>query len=209
MDFRRLAVDGALEVTPDQFHDERGTFAEGFRVDHLAEWIGRPFTVRQTNVSVSVAGAVRGVHYADLPPSQAKYVTAVSGIFLDVVIDLRVGSPTFLRHDSVRLDTTSRRSVYVPEGVGHMLVCLEEGTAHYLCSEVFAPARERGIRPDDPALGLSLPLPEGFAPIVSAKDAAAPSLEEARAAGLLPTYAAYQDWTRTLGSRTFSPHPGN
>lgn len=207
MDFRRLAVEGALEVTPEQFHDERGTFAEGFRVDHLAEHIGYPFVVRQTNVSVSVAGAVRGVHYADVPPSQAKYVTAVAGRFLDVVVDLRVGSPTFGAHDIVRLDTTTRRSVYVPEGVGHMLVCLEGGTALYLCSEVFAPARERGIRPDDPALGLDLPELTEVTPIVSAKDAAAPSLAEASAAGLLPTYASCREWARTLASTPFTPHP--
>lgn len=200
MDHRELAVTGAFEITPAQHHDERGTFAEGFRIDHLAERIGHPLSIRQTNISVSRAGALRGLHYADLPPSQAKYVTATSGVFLDVVVDLRVGSPTFLVHDVVRLDTSTRRSVYVPEGVGHMLVCLEDGTALYLCSEVFAPDRERGIRPTDPDLGLDLDLPDGFTPIISAKDAAAPTLAQAMGEGLLPSYAAYTAWTTQLAA---------
>lgn len=200
MDFRDLTVTDALEVTPSQHHDERGTFAEGFRIDHLAERIGHPFIVRQTNISVSVAGAMRGVHYADVPPSQAKYVTALSGTFLDVIIDLRTGSPTFGAHDVVRLDTKTRRSVYLPEGVGHMLVCVEDGTALYLCSQVFNPTGERGITPTDPDLGLELDLPEGFTPIVSAKDAAAPTLAGARAGGLLPSYAACTTWAAELAT---------
>lgn len=202
MDFRELAVTGALEVTPDQFHDDRGTFAEGFRIDHLAMRIGHAFVVRQTNISVSRAGALRGLHYADVPPSQAKYVTALAGEFLDVVVDLRVGSPTFGAHDVVRLDTTSRRSVYVPEGVGHMLVCLSDGTALYLCSEVFTPGREHGISPIDPGLGLDLELPPGLTPIISTKDAAAPTLAEAREQGLLPTYAACVALAEELAARS-------
>ena len=134
MDIRPLKVAGAFEVTPRQMHDERGVFAEGFRVDHLAEAIGHEMQVRQTNVSVSGPGVVRGIHFADVPPSQAKYDTATTGDFVAYVVDLRVGSPTFGEWDSVVLDTVDRRAVYLSEGVWNALACIEDGTAVYLCS---------------------------------------------------------------------------
>lgn len=186
MDIRPLAIEGAWQVTPRQFRDPRGVFAEGFRADHLAAAIGHEMQVRQTNISVSTAGALRGIHYADVPPSQAKYVTATSGVFVDFVVDLRVGSPTFGQWDSVRLDTVDRRAVYLSEGLGHALACLEDGTAVYLCSEVFNPTGERGVTPVDPQVALTFP--DGFTPILSEKDTAAPTLAEAREQGLLPAY---------------------
>ena len=196
MQFRPLRVEGAIEVTPRQFPDSRGMFAEGYRADKLAEHIGFELAVRQTNISVSSAGAVRGIHYASLPPSQAKYVTALSGVFLDFIVDIRVGSPTFGQWDVVRLDTVDRRAVYLSEGLGHALACLEDGTAMYLCSEVYNPAGEKGVTPLDPTINLGLPA--DFAPIVSEKDAAAPTLDEALAAGLLPDYAACLAFRQSL-----------
>ncbi|HKX69546.1 MAG TPA: dTDP-4-dehydrorhamnose 3,5-epimerase family protein [Intrasporangium sp.] len=188
MDIRPLSIAGAFEVTPRQLQDSRGTFAEGFRIDRLAEAIGHELRVRQTNISVSTAGALRGIHYSDVPPSQAKYVTATSGVFIDFVVDLRVGSPTYGQWDSVRLDSIHRRAVYVAEGLGHALACVEDGVAVYLCSELFNPARERGVNPLDPEIALALP--EGFVPVVSDKDAAAPTLEAAADQGVLPTLEA-------------------
>lgn len=199
MDIRPLRIAGAFEVTPRQFHDSRGTFAEGFRSDRLAEAIGHELRVRQTNISVSSAGALRGIHFADVPPSQAKYVTATSGVFIDFVVDIRVGSPTFGQWDSVRLDTVDRRAVYLPEGLGHALACIEDGTAVYLCSEPFNPASERGLNPLDPAIGLTLP--DGFVPIVSDKDAAAPTLEASAEQGLLPTLEACLAYAARLAER--------
>lgn len=199
MEIRPLSIAGALEVTPRQFHDSRGTFAEGFRADHLAEAIGHELRVRQTNISVSRAGALRGIHYSAVPPSQAKYVTATGGAFVDFVVDLRVGSPTFGQWDSVVLDTTDRRAVYVPEGLGHALACVDNGTVVYLCSEVFNPAGEHAVNPLDPEIGLSLP--EGFVPVVSDKDAAAPTLEAARQQGVLPTLEACLAYTASLAGR--------
>jgi len=187
MDIRALSIEGVWEVTPRQFPDARGVFAEGFRVDHLAKAIGHELRVRQTNISVSVAGAVRGIHYGDVPPSQAKYVTATSGVFLDFVVDVRVGSPTFGQWDSVVLDTVERRAVYLSEGLGHALACLEEGTAVYLCSEVFNPTGEHGVTPTD--RDVALDFPDGFAPVLSEKDTGAPTLAEAKRQGLLPAYA--------------------
>jgi dTDP-4-dehydrorhamnose 3,5-epimerase and related enzymes len=196
VDIRPLSIAGAFEITPRQFQDSRGTFAEGFRIDRLAEAIGHELHVRQTNISVSTAGALRGIHYSDVPPSQAKYVTATSGVFIDFVVDVRVGSPTYGQWDSVRLDTIDRRAVYVGEGLGHALACVEDGVAFYLCSELFNPARERGLNPLDPEIGLVLP--EGFFPVVSDKDAAAPTLEAAADQGLLPTLEASLAYTASL-----------
>ena len=95
MDIKALKIDGSFEITPRQFPDDRGLFLESFRGNRLAEAIGHRLDIIQTNVSVSSRGTVRGVHFADLPPSQAKYVTTLSGSFNDIVIDIRVGSPTF------------------------------------------------------------------------------------------------------------------
>jgi dTDP-4-dehydrorhamnose 3,5-epimerase len=199
MDIRPLRISGAFEVTPRQLADDRGVFAEGFRVDHLAEVLGHEMAVRQTNISVSRAGALRGIHFADVPPSQAKYVTATGGVFVDYVVDLRVGSPTFGEWDSVLLDTVDRRAVYLAEGLGHALACVEDGTAVYLCSEVFNPVAERGVNPLDPRVGLDLP--DGFEPVLSPKDAAAPTLEEAASGGLLPTWEACLAWSRELAAQ--------
>ena len=196
MQIRPLDIEGAWEVTPRLFPDPRGLFTEGFRVDHLAKHIGHELAVRQTNISVSTAGALRGIHYADVPPSQAKYVTATSGVFVDYVVDLRVGSPTFGRWDSLVLDSVDRRAVYLSEGLGHVLACVEDGTAVYLCSEVYAPSRERTVSPLDGDVALTLP--EGFRPVVSERDAAAPSFADAQSRGLLPAYADCVAYRRSL-----------
>ena len=160
---------------------------EGFRGDLLAEQLGHRPDVIQTNISVSNKGAVRGIHYADVPPSQAKYVTAVSGSFIDYVVDIRVGSPTFGQWQGIELDTTTRRAVYLSEGLGHCLASREDGsTAVYLCSTSYSPGREHGINPLDEQIALSFP--DGIEPVLSPKDTAAPSLAQAAEQGLLPTY---------------------
>ena len=202
MDIRPLRIDGAFEVTPRQFPDDRGVFLESFRGDRLAEVVGHQIEVLQTNVSVSSRGTVRGIHFADVPVGQAKYVTAVTGSLVDYVVDLRVGSPTFGQWDSVLLDAVDRRAVYLAEGLGHAFCALEDGTtAHYLCSSVYNPGAEHGVNPLDPGVGLVLP--DGLEPLLSPKDAAAPSLAEAAEAGLLPTLEACRAHTELLaqGSR--------
>jgi dTDP-4-dehydrorhamnose 3,5-epimerase len=187
MDIRPMKIEGSFEITPRQFPDDRGLFLESFRGDRLADAIGHRPDIIQTNVSVSSRGTVRGVHFADVPPSQAKYVTALSGSFIDFVIDIRVGSPTFGQWDSALLDTVDRRAIYLAEGLGHAICSLQDdSTVMYLCSATYDPVRERGINPLDPELGLAVP--EGVTPVLSAKDAAAPSLSEAAAQGLLPRY---------------------
>jgi len=187
MDIRALSIEGAFEITPRQFSDDRGVFLESFRGDRLAKAVGHRLDIIQTNVSVSSRGTVRGVHFADVPPSQAKYVTALSGSFIDFVIDIRVGSPTFGQWDSVLLDAVDRRAIYLAEGLGHAICSLEDNsTVMYLCSATYDPVREHAINPLDPALGLTLP--PDVNRVLSARDSAAPSLSEAAARGLLPMY---------------------
>lgn len=198
MQIRELSVPGAFEVTPRQFPDDRGSFWEWYRFDALAEAVGHPLDLRQGNASVSRRGVVRGIHFADVPPSQAKYVTVTHGAVLDFVIDIRVGSPTFGQWDAVRLDTVDRRALYVAEGLGHCFVALDDDTAvTYLVSEAFAPQREHGITPLDPTVALELPLPRAEL-LLSPKDLAAPTLRDAERDGLLPTWHATNDFTRTL-----------
>ncbi len=195
---RELAVPGAFEVTPRQFADDRGVFVEWYRFDALTEAVGHPLDLRQGNGSVSRKGVVRGIHFADVPPSQAKYVTVMHGAVLDFVVDIRVGSPTFGQWDSVLLDTVDRRALYIAEGLGHCFVALTDDAAvTYLVSEVFAPQREHGISPLDETVGLDLPFARDEL-LLSEKDLAAPTLVEAERDGLLPTWHAATAFTRSL-----------
>jgi dTDP-4-dehydrorhamnose 3,5-epimerase len=197
MQARELLVPGAFEFTPVQHGDDRGLFLEWFRTELLEEAIGHPLTLAQANLSVSRAGTLRGVHFADVPPGQAKYVTCPRGAVIDYIVDIRVGSPTFGVVDAVRLDGEHRRAVYLPEGVGHAFVALEDhSTLTYLCSTGYAPGREHGITPLDP--GLNLPLPEGVDFLLSEKDSAAPTLAEAKQSGLLPTWATSRRYVASL-----------
>lgn len=199
MQVRALGIEGAWEITPRQFPDGRGVFLESFRGDVLAEHIGHRPDMVQGNVSVSARGTLRGIHYADVPPSQAKYVMALTGAFLDLVVDLRTGSPTFGRWEAVRLDTVDRRAVYLSEGLGHALYALEDdSTASYLCSAPYTPEREHGVNPLDPQVGLRLPGDES--PLLSDKDRQAPGLREAEQAGLLPRYADCLAYRRELAA---------
>lgn len=187
MDIQPLKIEGAFVITPRQFPDGRGVFMEGFRGDKLAQFIGHKMDVVQTNISVSSKGTLRGIHFADVPPSQAKYITALSGSLIDFIVDIRVGSPTFGQWESVLLDTKDRKAVYLAEGLGHAFVALEDDTtATYLCSAPYTPEREHGIHPLDKTIGLTIP--EGLSPNLSTKDEAAPTLEEAQTSGLLPKY---------------------
>lgn len=189
--FRELAVPGAWEITPRQFGDDRGLFLEWFKDAPFTRHLGAPLRLAQANCSVSAAGVLRGIHYADVPPGQAKYVTCVAGAVLDVAVDLRVGSPTFGRWDAVLLDDVDRRAVYLSEGLGHAFMSLQDGsTVVYLCSEPYTPAREHEIHPLDPTIGIAWPTTARDGSVLthrlSPKDSAAPTLAEARTNGRLP-----------------------
>lgn len=184
---RPLGIEGAWVDTPRVFPDHRGRFHEWFRIDRFREVTGQELRLEQANCSRSVRGTLRGIHYASVPPGQAKYVTCVSGAVLDVIVDIRTGSPTFGAWEAVRLDDADHRSVYLSEGLGHAFMALEEhSTVVYLCSQGYAPQREFGIHPFDPTLAIDWP--GGLVPELSEKDAAAPTLVEAERQGLLPSY---------------------
>jgi len=199
---RELSIPDAWEITPVQRADDRGVFLEWYRFDLLAEAVGHPLDLRQANTSVSKRGVVRGIHFADVPPSQAKYVTVAHGAVLDFVVDIRVGSPTFGQWDSVLLDDVERRAVYLAEGLGHAFVALtDDAVVSYLVSDTYSPGREHGVSPLDPDIALRWPEEAGEL-LLSPKDTEAPSLADAAAAGLLPTWdacRAYYDSLRTIG----------
>ncbi|WP_306370089.1 dTDP-4-dehydrorhamnose 3,5-epimerase family protein [Nocardiopsis sp. CC223A] len=183
-----MAVSGAYEFTPESFHDERGVFVSPFQREAFEETIGvSAIPVKQTNHSKSRRGVLRGVHFTSLPPGSPKYVFCPSGRAIDFVVDLRLGSETFGQWDSVLLDQEDYRSVYLPVGVGHAFVSLEDDTLiSYMLTASYVPEYEVGVSFFDPRL--ALPLPKGIEPVVSERDRNAMNLDEAQKAGILPDY---------------------
>jgi epimerase EvaD len=190
---RRLAVDGAFEFTPQTFPDQRGLFVSPFQEPAFVGAVGHPlFPVAQTNFSLSQRGVLRGLHFTATPPGTAKYTCCVRGQALDIVFDLRSGSPTYGKWDAVVLDGDSFRSLYFPVGVGHAFLALEDHTLmSYLISGSYVPEHELAVHPLDPAL--RLPVPDAIEPLLSPRDSAAPTLAEAERAGILPDYRACQE----------------
>jgi dTDP-4-dehydrorhamnose 3,5-epimerase len=195
VEIRELGISGAFELTPTLHGDARGTFLEWYRCDELTQVTGATFTLAQANCSVSAAGVLRGIHFADVPPGQAKYVTCSYGAVLDVVVDVRVGSPTYGAWEAVLLDDERRRAAFLTEGLGHAFMSLRENSVvQYLCSTTYAPGREHGVHPLDPDVGIEWPTQDlegrALAPVLSAKDEQAPSLSLAQEQGLLPRFHA-------------------
>lgn len=183
-----LSIPNAYRLTPEVHPDRRGVFFEAYRADALSEAIGYPFVAGQGNYSVSRRNTMRGIHGTALPPGQAKLVTCVQGAVLDVVVDLRVGSPTYGRYEVTHQDEKSGVAVYMADGLGHAFLALtDDARMSYVCSEGYVPGTMLVLNPLDPDIGIDWGLTEP--PIMSDKDAAAPGLAEAAAAGMLPTYA--------------------
>ena len=201
MQIRELKIPDSYEITPKQFGDDRGVFLEWYRFDALADAVGHSVDLRQANTSVSRRGVVRGIHFADVPLGQAKYVTATHGAVLDYVVDIRVGSPTYGQWDSVLLDDVDRRAIYIAEGLGHAFVALtDDATVSYLVTDTFKAEREHGIDPLDDDIGLVFP-PEAGVALLSPKDTAAPTLAEAASAGLLPTWDDMRSYYSSLDAK--------
>jgi dTDP-4-dehydrorhamnose 3,5-epimerase len=189
VDIQPLRIAGGWRMRPQVFGDARGSFAEWFRFDHIEAETGFRFDVAQGNISSSTRGVVRGIHYADVPPGQAKYVMPVTGSIIDFVVDIRVGSPTFGEWVGEELHSANRDAMLVEPGLGHAFVALDDNTTvAYLVTDVFRPEREHGVHPLDPEIGLEFP--DGLEPILSEKDRVAPTLAEALAAGALPKWTA-------------------
>jgi dTDP-4-dehydrorhamnose 3,5-epimerase len=186
MSFTPLKIEGSWVFTPKKFPDERGSFHEVFKLSSLAETLGFGFEVKQVNQSVSKAGAIRGIHWADVPPGQAKYVFCSKGAIWDIVVDIRVGSSTFGSWDGAELNAENGKGVLLREGLGHVFMSLEDDTVvNYLCSEPYSPTTEHGINPLDPALGIPFKSRWSNGPLIlSSKDRDSPILKDA--ANLLP-----------------------
>jgi dTDP-4-dehydrorhamnose 3,5-epimerase len=184
-----LELPGAFEVRPSPFTDDRGSFQEWYRADLLAAHLGFTPGWAQANLSTSKAGVIRGIHVAAIPPGQAKLVTCVRGAVFDVIVDMRVGSPSFGRWSGTLLDDVDRKALYVGEGLGHGICALsDDATITYLCSELFDGSTERAMTPLDPQVAIAWPVPS---PKLSAKDTNAPTLAQLAADGALPTWDAY------------------
>ena len=193
MEIQPLPVPGSYLITPQAMPDARGSFYEAFKESELSQAIGRRFVPRQINYSVSRRGVLRGIHSVLLPPGQAKIVTCHRGAVRDIVVDIRLGSPTYGAHHVSHLSAEEGTSVFVSEGLGHGFVALtDDAVVGYLCSTEYVPRTPLDINPLDP--DLNLPWGLQGEPILSAKDANAPTTAQAADAGLLPTYQECLDW---------------
>ncbi len=178
MPFIPLSIEGAWVYEPQILSDSRGDFREAFKLSTLASEIGRSFEVKQSNLSRSHAGVLRGIHWADTPPGQAKYVSCMAGRIVDFVVDLRKESETFGSWDSVELTAENGKCVFISEGLGHAFLSLEnDSLVSYLCSEEYNPSRENTINPL--GVGLSIPFDRYFEGelVLSERDSAAPSFK--------------------------------
>ncbi len=190
MSFTPLKIQGSWVFEPRKFDDDRGSFHEVFKLSQISEVLGRVFEVKQVNHSISNSGVLRGIHWADVPPGQAKYVSCFRGSIWDVVVDIRVGSPTFGQWDAAEISAENGKCVLIEEGLGHVFLALEDDSAvSYLCSEPFNPSAEHGINPldQDIAVPFSSKLTSPSFKI-SHKDSEAPTLLQAKEQGLLPVF---------------------
>lgn len=173
-----LPIKGAWVFTPEAFDDDRGSFHEWFRTEQFTEHLGYPFDVAQANLSRSKKNVVRGVHLAEVPPGQAKFVTCVAGAVRDVLVDVRKGSPTYGKHVAIELSAENNVGVFVPFGVGHgFTAIIDDATVSYLVTEAYNPDREFEINPFDADLGIDWGITQDQA-VLSDKDATAPTLSD-------------------------------
>jgi dTDP-4-dehydrorhamnose 3,5-epimerase len=191
-----LSIDGSWKIEYKRFDDNRGYFYESFKEEDFKTHIGRNFKIKQTNTSSSSKGSVRGIHFAIVPPSQAKLVQCQRGSIMDYVIDIRVGSPTFGKFEVVELSENSASAVFIEEGLAHAFVALENHTVvTYYVSEKYNPEREKGINPFDKTLNIKWP---DLELVLSEKDKEAITLEESKAQGLLPNYEECKKFIKSI-----------
>lgn len=182
MEYRRLAIEDVILITPKKFGDHRGFFSETFNKARLAE-IGITDDFVQDNHSFSAeAGTIRGFHFQTAPFAQDKLVRVPRGSLLDVVVDIRRGSPTYGRHVSAVLSAENWAQLWVPKGFAHGICTLEPDTEIiYKVTQYFSAENDKGLAFDDPALGVEWPVALDRA-VLSDKDRRHPTLAE------LPAY---------------------
>jgi dTDP-4-dehydrorhamnose 3,5-epimerase len=178
MELTPLGIEGAWLAESPVWSDDRGFFREWFKTDEINRTTGRNFNVEQANISSSTKGTVRGIHYSLAAKGQAKWVTCVSGLIKDVILDIRPNSKTFGNWIEVELSGTTGNAVLIGKGLGHGFISLADvSMLAYLVSSPFSPAEEFEINPLDPAVGINWGLPLSELKI-SDKDKNAPSLQE-------------------------------
>jgi dTDP-4-dehydrorhamnose 3,5-epimerase len=172
------AIPEVKEIRPVRHGDARGFFSEIFRDDALRRH-GIEMTFVQENHSLSVdRGVIRGLHFQTPPMAQAKLVRAAAGAILDVAVDIRTGSPSYGRHVAVRLSAAEGNQLFMPEGFAHGFCTVEPNTeVIYKVNRYYSPEHDRGMRWNDPALGIAWPVGEGEA-VLSDKDRRQPLLAE-------------------------------
>jgi len=188
MKIQALAIEGCFVIEHDVYPDDRGLFREWFKASALEE-LGIEFKVAQANFSVSKKGVIRGLHYSLAPEGQSKLVTCVQGGIHDQLVDIRVGSPTYLEKVSVELGSNSGLSVFIATGVAHgFSVSKATSAICYLTSSEFDIEFERGINPRDSQLNVNWRLPLGSQEIFSKADANSVSLSDAMLSDSLPKF---------------------
>jgi dTDP-4-dehydrorhamnose 3,5-epimerase len=181
-----LSIEGAWLAESPVWSDDRGFFREWFKSESIKQVVGREFNIEQANISSSAKGTVRGIHYSLAEKGQAKWVTCVSGLIKDVIVDIRPNSKTYGKWIEVELSGTSGNALLIGKGLGHGFVSLADvSTVAYLVSSPFSPTEEFEINPLDPAIAINWGLPLSELKI-SEKDKNAPTLEERKEEGKLP-----------------------
>lgn len=179
MEVRSLAIADVKLLIPRVFRDERGFFTESYNARTLAEVAGITADFVQDNHSLSVAmGVVRGLHFQTPPAGQDKLVRVLHGSIFDVAVDIRRGSPTYGQHVSAVLSAGNAMQMWVPKGFAHGFCTLETDTeVFYKTTGYYAPAHDKGLRWNDPALGIAWPV-SADAAVLSGKDTTQPLLSE-------------------------------
>jgi dTDP-4-dehydrorhamnose 3,5-epimerase len=174
----RLDLDGLFLIRPRRIVDQRGSFCETYNRRDLAR-AGITMSFVQDNESHSAkAGTIRGIHFQRRPYSQAKLIRVLHGAILDVVVDLRIDSPSFGRHVAVQLDADSAATLLVPTGFGHAMCTLENDTiVHYKVSQLYSAEHDRGVAWNDPLLAIDWPIAADAA-VLSDKDRGLPRLQD-------------------------------
>ena len=186
MELTPLGIEGAWLAESPVWSDDRGFFREWFKREEILSKTGIDFSAKQANISLSTKGTVRGIHYSFAEKGQAKWVTCVSGLIKDVIVDIRPNSKTYGKWIEVELSGTSGNAVLIGEGLGHGFVSVADvSTVAYLISAPFSPSEEFEINPLDPEIAINWGLPLSELKI-SEKDKNAPSLQERFQDGKLP-----------------------
>jgi dTDP-4-dehydrorhamnose 3,5-epimerase len=196
VNINKLQIDGSWIIDFHKFEDHRGYFFESFKLNECVEGFARPLTITQANTSLSKKGSIRGIHYALIPPSQAKFIQCQKGSIIDFVVDIRIGSPTFGTFQAINLNSNNPQAVFIEEGLAHAFVALEDETiVTYLINQNYNPEREKGINPFDSQLSISWPKIDL---ILSKKDKNEISLSEAQKRGILPNYKECKEYIKSL-----------